>query len=176
MLLISISLAVQLSAVPIHASPQATARQGETPAPKTMQFESPMILDLPLPNVLSLKPGAAKRLAEVRNYICDKDVSLLSLMVAKRYRGYKKTRSLELVVSGLVSIIDSYDRRVDIRLRLKDGDAEIGAAILRNYSTAEERNTEFSISLPVDEPRLEAAYSSEHGPVLELTLTVRDDS
>jgi hypothetical protein len=175
-LFIGISLALQASTSPIFAVPQVTARQGEAPGPKTIQFESPMILDLPLPNVLSLKPGAAKRLAEVRNYICDKDVSLLSLTVAKRNKGTKKTQTLELIVSGLVSIVDSYDRRVDIQLRLKDGDVEIGEGILRNFKTAEERNTEFSVSLPVDVAKLQAAYSSEHGPVLELTLTVRDDS
>ncbi|HXU33875.1 MAG TPA: hypothetical protein VN851_25165 [Thermoanaerobaculia bacterium] len=171
-----ITLALLVAALPIFAAPQVTARQGEASAPKIVQFESPMILDLPLPNILGLKPGSAKRLAEVRNYICDKDASLLSLTVAKQYKGPKKARTLELIVAGLVSIIDSFDRRVDIRLRLKDGDVEIGAGILRNYSTAEERNTEFSVSVPVNEAKLQAAYDSEHGPVLEPTLTVRDDS
>lgn len=173
-LLIGISLSVAASQ--IHASAQVTARQGEAPAPKIVQFESPMILELPLPDVLALKPGNAKRLAEVRNYICDKDVSLLSLTATTRYKGPKKARSMELIVSGLVSIIDSYDRRVDIRLRLKDGETEIGTGFLRNYSAAEERNTEFSVSLPVDEVKLQAAFTSERKPVLELTLTVRDDS
>jgi hypothetical protein len=107
---------------------------------------------------------------------CDDHVTLLNLMVAKHYKGPRKARSLELVISGSVSVTDSYDRRVDIALRLRSGEETIASQTLRNHSTEEERVTPFRILLPVDESKLVAAYSTEHAPVLELTLTVRDDS
>jgi hypothetical protein len=170
-------LALLVAAAPISASsPQVTARQGTAPPPQEEHFASPMVLDLPLPRVTALEPGSLLRLADVRKYICDQHVTLLSLTVAKQYKGPRKARSLELVVSGFISVTDSYDRRVDITLQLRNGEEKLSAQTLRNYSTEEERVTPFRILLPVDESKLEAAYSSENPPILELMLTVRDDS
>jgi hypothetical protein len=153
-----------------------SARQGTAPPPEEVRFDSPMILDLPLPNVTAIDPGSTLNLPNVRKYICDSHVSLLSLTVAKQYKGPKKARSLELIVSGFVSVTDSYDRRVDIGLKLRNGDEKIGSQILRNLSAEEERTTPFRLIIPVDESKLTAALSAEQAPVLELTLTVRDDS
>lgn len=172
----SLLLAILIAAAPTPASPQATARQGAAPPPQEVHFASPMILDLPLPNVTSLDPGSVLRLGDVYKYICDNHVRLLNLTVGKQYTGPKKARSLELVVSGSVSVIDSYDRRVDIALQLRSGEEKIASQILRNFSAEEERTTPFRILLPVDEARLADAYSAEQAPLLELTLTVRDDS
>jgi hypothetical protein len=170
-------LALFVAAAPMYASsPQATARQGTAPPPQEAHFASPMVLDLPLPQVTAIEPGSALRLADVRKYICDNHVTLLNLTVAKQYKGPRKARSLELVVSGFVSVTDSYDRRVDIALQLRSGTEKLAAQTLRNSSAEEERVTPFRMLLPVDESKLEAAYSSENPPVLELTLTVRDDS
>jgi hypothetical protein len=170
-------LAACVAAAPISASsPQATARQGTAPPPQEVLFASPMVLELPLPQVTAIEPGSALRLADVRKYICDNHVRLLNLTVAKQYKGPRKARSLELIGSGFVSVTDSYDRRIDIALQLRSGEEEIAAQTLRNYSAEEERVTPFRILLPVDESKLEAAYSSENPPLLELILTVRDDS
>jgi hypothetical protein len=169
-------LVLLIAATPLSASPQATARQGTAPPPQVTHFASPMILDLPLPNVTPLEPGSSIRLGDVRNFICDSHVTLLNLTVAKQYKGPRKARSLELIVSGMVAVTDSYDRRVDIALRLRSGEETIASQTLRNYSTEEERVTPFRILIPVDEPKLAIAYSAEQAPVLELTLAVRDDS
>jgi hypothetical protein len=171
-----LTLIALIAAAPLSASPQATARQGTAPPPQEVYFASPMILDLPLPNVTSLDPRSVLRLGDVHKYICDNHVRLLNLTVGKQYKGPKKARSLELIVSGSISVIDSYDRRVDIALQLRSGEEKIASQILRNFSAEEERNTPFSILLSVDEARLAAAYSAEQSPLLELTLTVRDDS
>jgi hypothetical protein len=163
-------------ATPMSASPQVTARQGTAPPPQETYFVSPMILNLPLPDVTLLKPGSMLQLGNVRNFVCDNHVRLLNLTVTKQYKGPRKARSLELIIAGMVSVIDSYDRRVDIALRLRSGEETIASQTLRNYSTEEERVTSFRILLPVDESMLVAAYSAEPAPVLELALTVRDDS
>lgn len=169
-------LAALIAAAPVSGSPQPTARQGTAPPPQEVRFESPMILDVPLPQVTSIEPGSTLRLGDMRKYICDNHVSLLNLTVAKQYKGPRKARSLDLVISGSVSVTDSYDRRVDIGLQLRSGEEKIAAQTLRNLSAEEERVTPFRILLPVDESKLAAAYSAEQAPLLELTLTVRDDS
>lgn len=158
------------------SSAQVAARQGVAPQPEVVNFQSPMILDLPLPNVAPLEPNAQMQLPKVRQYVCDHHVQLLNLAIAKQLKGSRKTRSLELVVSGSVFVAASYDRRVDIALRIKSGDDILALQILRNNKAEEERSTPFRIILPVAEPRLLAAYATEPAPVLEMILTVRDDS
>jgi hypothetical protein len=169
-------IVVLLATTQIPAAAQVSARQGTAPPPQEQHFASPMILDLPLPNVAAVEPGSSLRLADVHKYICDNHVSLIGLTVAKQYKGPKKARVLELVVSGSVLVADSYDRRVDLTLKLRSGDGEIAKQILRNYSAEEDRATPFRILIPVEEARLAAAYSPESSPFLELMLTVRDDS
>lgn len=168
-------LAVPVAAAPILAPPQVTARQG-TAALDTGLFESPMILDLPLPNLQPFKSGVTLKLPDVRTYICDNNVSLSTLGVTKRYNGPKKARSLVLIVSGFISVTDSYDRRVDIKLRLKDNEEVLTTGVLRNSKAEEGRVTPFRLSLLVDESKFQAAYSPGRTPILELTLTVHNDS
>jgi hypothetical protein len=171
-----LALALVLFAVALSPSMAQVAKQGTAPAPEEQHFASPMILDLPLPNVDSIEPGSILRLSGVRKYICDNHVSLIGLTVGKQYQGRRKARTLELVLSGFVLVTDSYDRRIDLAVKIRSGDDELATQWLRNYSAEEERNTPFRILVPVDESRLTAAYATEHPPHLELTLTVRDDS
>lgn len=163
-------------AVSADAKMQVAARQGTPPVPKEVHFASPMILDLTLPNVTTIAPGSALRLPEVYRYICDTHVLLRELTVAKQYKGSRKARSLELLISGQVFVAESYDRRVDIALRLLTLDTEIAKQTLRNLKAEEARATLFKIVLPVDEQKLLSAYTAEEPPILQLTVTVRDDS
>lgn len=169
-------LVVLLAASQVPAASQVVARQGTPPPPKETHFASPMVLELPLPDVRSLGPEAARRLGEVRDFICDSDVRLLNLTIAKQYTGPRKDRSLQLLVNGLISVGDSYDRRVDIALRLRSGEETVAMQTLRNVSAEEERLTPFRIVVPVDEAALSAAYAAAQPATIELTLTVRDDS
>ena len=155
---------------------QVAARQGVAPPPAIVNFDSPMILDLPLPNVATLDSDVQLQLPSVRKYICDSHVQLLNLAIAKEYKGPKKSRSLALVLLGAVFVADSYDRRFDLALRVKSGNDVLAAQTLRNQSAEEQRIMPFRILLPIAESRLISAYSAEPPPVLELTLTVRDDS
>jgi hypothetical protein len=66
------------------AEAQVTARQGTAPAPQEVHFASPMILDLPLPNVTNLGPNSELRLPQVYRYICDNHVLLRGLTLAKK--------------------------------------------------------------------------------------------
>ena len=173
------TLALSVVALAIAQAPalaQVVARQGTPPPPTETHYASPMILELPLPDVRPLQRGSTLRLAEVRNYICDSHVRLQGLTIAKQYVGPKKARSLQLILSGSISVSDSYDRLVDITVRIKTGETTMVSHPLRNVSAEEERVTPFRIRVPVAEPRLESAYASTVPPTVELTLTVRDNS
>jgi hypothetical protein len=171
---------VLLATVAVLACPfanaQVTARQGTPPPAQETHFASPMILELPFPNVMGLGTDASFPLPAVHKYICDKHVSLRALTVEKRYKGRRKARKLELVISGYAFVAESYDRRVDIALGLSSGGVQIGGQTLRNLKAEEARTTPFTIVVPVDEQRLHAAYESAEQPQIHLTVTVRDDS
>lgn len=155
------------------AAGQVAARQG---ASSEKHFASPMILELPLPNVDRLQEGSTVRLADVQSFICDRHVTLIDLTVTKRYKGRKKARTLELVLSGLVHVAPSYDRRIDLAVNLRSGEEVFSSETLSNRSAEERRSMPFQVLLGADESGLAAAMSSDKPPVLELTLTVRDDS
>ena len=158
------------------AGGQVAARQGVAPPPEDVSFESPMVLELPLPNVERLQPDSQVKLAEVRKYVCDKDVRIYNLTLGKQYKGPRKARSLDLVLSGSVWVEESYDRRVDITLGIKVGEEVLVSRTIRNQEAEERRVTPFRIVVPMDEAKLLAAYAAEPPPSLEVTLTVRDDS
>jgi hypothetical protein len=155
---------------------QVSARQGTAPPPVDVAFASPMVLELPLPNIEVIQPDSYVKLAEVRKYVCDKNVRLFHLTLSKQYKGPRKARSLELVLSGSVLVEESYDRRLDLAVGIKGGDEVLGTQSLRNLSAEERRVTPFRIVVPVGEAKLLAAYAAEPRPTIELTLTVRDDS
>jgi hypothetical protein len=165
-----------LVAASARAETQVTARQGTPPAPQEVHFASPMILDLTFPNVTAIEPGSVLRLPEVYKYICDNHVLLRGLTVAKQYKGPRKARSLELLITGQVFVAESYDRKVDIALRLLNLDTEIATQTLRNLKAEEGYAAPFRIVIPVDEQKLLSAYAAEKSPILQLTVTVRDDS
>ena len=100
----------------------------------------------------------------------------LRLNLSNQAGDSRKDRSLQLLVSGSILVGDSYDRRVDIALRLRSGEETVATQTLRNVSAEEERVTPFRIVVPVDESALSAAYAATQPATVELTLTVRDDS
>lgn len=155
---------------------QVSARQGTAPPPEDIHFASPMVLELPLPSVEQLQPDSYIRLAEVRKYVCDNNVRLFHLTLAKQYKGPRKSRTLELVLSGSILVEDSYDRRTDLSVKIQGGNETLGTQTLRNLKTEEQRVTDFRILVAVDEAKLLAAYAAEPRPKIELTVAVRDDS
>src|SRR5690349_2880037 len=165
-----------LAAASVRAEMQVTAKQGTPPPPQEVHFASPMILELPFPNITAVGPDSTLRLPETYRYICDNHVLLRGLTVEKQYKGPRKARSLELLISGQVFVAESYDRKVDIAFRLQSLDTAIATQTLRNLKAEEGRATLFRITIPVDEEKLLSAYTAEASPILQLTVTVRDDS
>jgi hypothetical protein len=170
-LLHSVVLALMVSAATV--SGQVTAHQG---TPEVTSFESPMVLDLPLPNIAPLAADSQLQLPDTRKYVCDKNVSLVNLAITKRVKGHRDKISTQLVVSGSVVVERSHDRRVDIALRIQSKDHVLASQTLHNLKAEEGRRSAFQVTLPVDDKVLRDASTSEPQPTLEITLTVRDDS
>ena len=169
-------LSLTLLAVAGPAKTQVTARQGVAPEPEIVRFNSPMILELPLSNIETLEPGTKRQLPSVRKYLCDNDVSFTTLYIEREFRGRRKARELTLVITGSILVADSYDRLVDLAVRLNSQGRELAKSIIRGLSAEEERSTPFRLVVPISETALHEAYTAEAIPTLELTLTVRDNS
>ncbi len=151
---------------------QVVARQG--PA-VTHEFHSPMVLEVPLPNVTRYPIGALKALgSDIPNYRCD-DVSLASLTIEVKKRSQRKGNSLVLEVAGGVQVPSSHDRLVDLTFIARKGDTVIGRASVVNLDAEEGRTTSFRTDITLDEVQLREAFAAEPYPILEMTVAVRDN-
>jgi hypothetical protein len=151
---------------------QVVARQG--PA-VTHKFHSPMILEVPLPNITRYPIGGLKTLgSDIPNYTCD-DVSLPSLTVEVKKRSQRKGNILVLEIAGGVLVPSSHDRLVDLIFIAKRGDAVIGRASVLNLDAEEGRTTSFRTDITLDEVQLREAFAAEPHPIIEMTVTVRDN-
>jgi hypothetical protein len=168
-----ILLLAVLAVLPAAASAQIVARQG--PDESVYKFKSPMILDVPMPDpsrlAVDTRTGVS---AEIKRYTCD-DVSLASLTMERNAGSRHGDGNLRLTFVGSIHVPDSFDRRVDVNLEIKKGDRLLGSAEAENVKAGEGKYTPFRTVLTLDEAALRGAYASEPRPVLEITVTVRDD-
>jgi hypothetical protein len=153
---------------------QVTARQG---APAATEFRSPMVLEVPLPDMSHLSPGTGKAFnRDIENYRCE-GISLHSLTVRVKDRPRKSdTGTVTLEINGAVSIPPSNDRLVDIRFVAKKAEAILGTTSVTKLDAEEDRTTKFRATLRLDQARLIDAFSSDPHPSLEVTVTVSNNS
>ncbi len=147
---------------------QVVARQGSEDTSK--QFQSPMVLEVTLPNL-----DAKLRLVstDLANYTCD-GVSIRALTVARAKRAKGTTAVLEF--HGFIRVPESFDRQVDVTVALKAGAVTVAKGERLRIDAEEDRGTRFRVSVPVDETLLNGAMASDSRPTLEITLVVRDNS
>jgi hypothetical protein len=176
---IFLTVAVLLSLLPgISAQAQISARQGSTPQPKieSKSFDSPMVLELPVPTLGEIELG--KEIAfplEVRKFLCDQHVSFSSLSLGKSYFDRREKR-LQLTLSGYLTVRESYDRRADVTIQLVQGGKRLATGTTRNINAEEGRTSRFKVVAMIPEATLEEAFAAEPKPTLEITLVVRDNS
>ena len=168
-----VAVILLLAAAPGPA--QVTARQGTAPPPDIVRFSSPMVLQIPLTDVRQLEVGTQRKLPSLRKYLCDENVSIIALYVEKIATGSRRERGIALSVDGTLFVSDSYDRLVDVGLRLMRNERVYASNTIRSISAEEERAIPFKVLLPVSQAVLDEAFA-EGEPKLELTLTVRDNS
>ena len=151
---------------------QVVARQG--PA-LTHEFHSPMVLEVPLPNITRYPIGARKTLgSDIPNYTCD-DVSLPSLTIEVKKRSQRKGNTVVLEIAGGAHVPSSHDRLVDVIFIAKRGDTLIFKANVLNLDAEEGRTTSFRTDITLDEVQLRDAFAAEPHPTLEITVVVRDN-
>ena len=129
-----------------------------------------------MPGVAELAGDSPISLADVSKFICDRNVSLIDLTMIASHKGPRDARTLELLLRGSIRVTKSVDRRTDLAVRIRNQERVYSAQFLRNHETEEGRSTWFRMALKVeDEAGFLAALGSEHPPVIEITVTVRDD-
>jgi hypothetical protein len=153
------------------AAAQVTARQGEAAKEVVTEFESPMVLDVPLKGYDSVPSGASKMLGGFRNFVCE-DTSLVGLKVVKRVRKSRVT----LEIAGMVGVRESMDRIVSLRFDLARGERILASAVSKPLDAEEEKVTPFAAKLSVSEQDFVDAFEGEDVPLLRITMSVRDNS
>jgi hypothetical protein len=160
-------------ALPAVSHAQVVARQG--PDESAYKFKSPMILDLPLADPLRLAVDTRAGVSnEIKRYTCD-DVSLASFTIERAAGPRHDDGRVRLAFAGSIHVPDSFDRRVDVDVAIKKDKTTLGSGSADDVKAGEGKYTPFHAMVLLDEAALKAAYASEPRPILEITVTVRDD-
>jgi hypothetical protein len=172
---LALSLATLASAAQAQVARQgATVRQG-SPDPAHV-FHSPMIIEVPLPDISHISPGQGLTISsDLSQYICD-DTSLGKLTVEVKKPRRTETGKQILEFPGTVHVAKSRDRLVDVSMAVKQGNLVLATASATNLDVEEEATGSFRIRLAIDELTLHQALASDQHPTLEITLVVRDNT
>lgn len=153
------------------SSAQIVARQGTIDTEH--HFKSPMLLQLPLPNITTLPMGTRRGVAaEIGRFTCD-DVSIETLTVEHKAGPRRPDGKLTFEFAGSVRVPDSFDRMVGVSLVVKKGDVTLGGATAAKIDAEEGRATRFHVTVILDEAQSIDAFRSDPPPILEVTVTVR---
>lgn len=166
-------LTVAVALLGSTGSAQVTARQGTS---GLIRFDSPMILEMPLPDISRLPVGAVAALtSDIAKYRCD-DVSLrfLSIRVRDRPRS-GGTGTMTIEFTGAVHVPPSQDRLVSIGFVAKQAGTTLGSATVKKVDAEEDRVTNYRVILKLDQARLVDAFASDPSPLLEMSVTVSNN-
>ena len=151
----------------IATDAQVVAKQGTS---TVTDFRSPMILEIPLPNLVGQPVGATSSLGPLlAGYSCD-GVSIHALLVRLARR--KDGDALEIQVSGSVKVPSSIDRLVNIDFVIVSDAKTLGAATVKRLDAEEDRTTYFKTRMLLSEEKLREAFDLTPTPILQLTVTV----
>jgi hypothetical protein len=166
---IVLAAAVAISAfAPLGA--EVTVRQG---TPTVQQFQSPMILEVPLPSPVDLPGGGSRSTApNLSAFACDGvTISSLSVVLSRR-NSRRGPEPLVLEVSGTLHVPPSHDRLVDLSLAVKEEETVVGRGERRKIDAEEDNQKKFKVQVNLDQAAFEEAFATDPPPRLEITLTV----
>lgn len=167
-----------MSAAASSQDSQITARQGspEQEANPVQEFESPMVLELPLPDLRKFARGYAKTFSqELQGFVCE-DSSIAELTVSRGKtsgRGNNAETSIDL--EGIVYVRPSYDRLADLELSLVKDDRTIATATIRGINAEEDYRTKFKTRLKLSLQDFEGAFDGKPSPKLKIMMSVMDN-
>lgn len=154
---------------------QVNARQGDPSTSPLQQFQSPMVLDLPLPDLGQLSLGKGFTFREVPKFYCE-DV-VVSQLVMTKLKNREKPGGFSLEFRGFVSVRASYDRWTTLRFDLLRGQKRIATMGIPRMDTEESRTTPFVKDLKLDASQVERLFAPEDSkPSLRVTVTVENNS
>ncbi|MEO8195752.1 MAG: hypothetical protein ABI689_03420 [Thermoanaerobaculia bacterium] len=150
---------------------QISAHQGAPIVEPTKRFVSPMVLDIPVPQIQGVRQAGRLPIGGIGSYRCD-DVALSSLMVVLAPFG-KGKRIFDF--TGAIVVPDSFDRYVTLIFTLTDGTKRQFASVTKADISAEERKMKlFTVRLAVDRATGKAIDEAE-SLNLRITMVVRGD-
>lgn len=169
----SIAFIVALALTGSTVSGQISARQGEKPV---QEFESPMILELPLPQVLDFATGYGKTFSkDIESFVCD-DTSIVTLTVIRGKSSGRGDKAKILIdFEGQIYVRPSFDRLVDVEFSVLQGENSIGETAAREIDAGEEYKTKFKATLKLPLQDLEEAFAGEMPPILKIVMSVIDN-
>lgn len=164
-------LVSSLLAIPLQA--QVTARQGSA-AEEMQEFESPMLLDLELPNLALLSVGESHTFSGLRRFVCD-DASVPRLLI-KKPKQKKRGDKVEFHIEGTVYVRESHDRFVYLEFRIVQDDQPQAIARVSKLEVEEAEAKSFHTRLLIDREQLEHLFSADAEPKLTILVSVRDNT
>ncbi|HET9300316.1 MAG TPA: hypothetical protein VFO11_10250 [Candidatus Polarisedimenticolaceae bacterium] len=166
-------LLVTLLVTASHLPAKVTARQGplspwdhgKEGAPAGVSFQSPMVLDVPLPGLASARDGEPFWVEDLSGYDC-RGVSIRQLSLTPVLR---KDGRVRLDPMFVFHVEPGADTRASVRLELLDGEEVVGGWWLRDFSTEEGHSRAAKITSAILKEETYRALQRGR-PLLRLTL------
>lgn len=157
-------------------APQVDARQGDPKEERPNDFTSPMVLELPLPNLSELEDREAHRFGDgIKEYYCD-DVAIHELRLKRDRRRPKRGGArIFFDLRGKLYVRPSHDREVTLTLALVQGENSLAETVIEDIEAEEKKYKSFKSRLDPRESDLDAAFATEPEPLLRITMWVRKD-
>lgn len=152
------------------ARAQIVATQGQAALDDSKRFVSPMVLDLPVPELQGVSSLRDHQVAGIRQYHCE-DASI-PMMAIKVEPGAKGGRAYE--VSGMLLVDESFDRFITVNLQLMGGGVDLGHGRQMNISVEERKSNRFLVRFKLNKEAA-ARFDAAPEPFLRLTMHVRKD-
>ena len=152
---------------------KVTARQGplspwdhrKEGAPAGVSFQSPMVLDVPLPGLASAREGETFWVEDLSGYDC-RGVSIHQLSLTPALR---KDGRIRLDPMFVFHVESGADARASVHLELLDGEEVVGGWWLRDFSTEEGHSRAAKITSAILKEETYRAWQRGR-PALRLTL------
>ncbi len=149
---------------------QIVATQGKTALEDSKRFVSPMVLDLPVPELQGVSNLRDHLVAGIRQYHCeDASIPMMAIKVAP---GEKGGRNFE--ISGMLLVDESFDRFITVNFQLMGGGVDLGHGRQMNISVEEGKSNRFLVRFKLSKDAA-ARFDAGAEPLLRLTMHVRKD-
>ncbi len=174
--ILCIGLAAGLLLAVGESSAQVSAYQGEAKKNPVQEFESPMVLEVPLQELADLPTGKPKNIgSKLRYFVCE-DTSVQALVFTRgRNKKRKGHRETPLDLEGFLYVRPSFDRLANVELSVIKGDVVIAHDVQYRIDAEEGKRSRFKTSFKFPAEEFQAIFGEEPYPKLKIVLSVIDN-